>query len=220
MACLALARSLINVDRFDQARKEAIRVEQLTMDAQHRMEARGILARLELLGKAAPKIRVSEILSNNEIGDNPSTEFNLSGDSVNGWLIKPLPGEVVWINFFEITCPHSEKAYPLQAAQMEMARANGVLGIWIGSTLRSSVSHSRQEFEQYLQKHSLPGIVAEDWKLKEVFQAFSGRGTPWSVLIDRKGIVRYADIYQRERVEARLRELLGEAPPEAGIVGE
>lgn len=220
MARLALARSLINRDRYREASEAVARIEHLTLDHQHRTEAQGILQRLQVLGSASPPIHVREILSNNDINIHDTSDFNITPLDGGGQRIVPPAGQVVWINFIEITCPHSEKVYPQQAAQMEIARANGVLGIWISSTLRSSVSHSRQEFEHYLSKHPLPGLVAEDWNFRETFRAFSGRGTPWTVLIDRTGIVRYADIYQRDRVEARLRDLLGEAPPEANRIGE
>jgi hypothetical protein len=220
LALLSLARSLINRDRFEEARAVVARVEPLTLDVTHRTEARGILYRLQILGKSAPPVIIREVLSKKNIEDDISSDFKVSPIPAGGNVLTPPIGQVVWINFFETTCPHSEKVYPQQSAQMEIARANGVFGMWIACTLRSSVSHSRQEFEHYLSKHPLPGIVAEDWNLAETFRAFSGRGTPWTVLIDRTGIVRYADIYQRERVEARLRDLLGEAPPEANRIGE
>ena len=49
-----------------------------------------------------------------------------------------------------------------------------------------------------------------DQDLIDTFRRYRARGTPYTVLIDRKGRIRYLDFFRLTRVEALVQQLLDE----------
>ena len=52
--------------------------------------------------------------------------------------------------------------------------------------------------------------MAIDEGLIETFQRYRAQGTPYTVLIDRNGRIRYLDFFRLDQVEPLLQQLLAE----------
>lgn len=218
-ADLAAGDALAMLDRFADARIRAATALESATAADNRdleREARTLSARLELLGLPAPLPRVAAVIQQPEIPvfALPNSPAAPPGqDSASPSVDLPIPtGCVVWLDFFQTTCPHCEKAYPQVKPQSEEAMANGVAVAWIGyddSADRTSPP-DLEPYRAYIRRYPRPGLVAVDFAHTTAFEMFQGRGSPWTVLIDRKGIVRYCDVYNEVKVRDKLTQLLSE----------
>ena len=67
-----------------------------------------------------------------------------------------------------------------------------------------------KHIRDYVERKDYPYTVAIDKGLTETFRRYRSRGTPYTVLIDRKGRVRYLDFFRLNQVEATVQKLLDE----------
>ncbi|MCZ6680941.1 MAG: TlpA disulfide reductase family protein [Candidatus Poribacteria bacterium] len=64
----------------------------------------------------------------------------------------------------------------------------------------------------YVENGDFPYRVAIDKDLTRTFEKYQSGGTPYTILIDRQGNVRYLDFFRLEVVEDRIQKLLAEKP--------
>jgi thiol-disulfide isomerase/thioredoxin len=222
-AALAAGDALAMLDRFADARtRAATALESATTadDQTLRREARTLSARLEILGLPAPPPRVAAAIQEPEISLFPPLSLGSVAPasapgqaSVSTPLDLPIPaGHVVWLDFFQTNCPHCEKTYPQVRTQSEEAVDNGVAVAWIGydDSADPKSPPDLEPYRAYIRRYPRPGLVAVDFAHIATFAMFQGRGSPWTVLIDRKGLVRYCDVYNEVKVRDKLTQLLSE----------
>jgi len=225
-AGLAAAEALAMLDRFDESRHRASKALQSAPGSRLEGQARALLARLQPLGGPPPPIRLETVLDPSEAvseanpdapskGSQPVQNTTNTAPTDSPTTLPLAPGRVTWINFFQTDCSHCEDAYPRQLAQAETALADGADVLWIGfdDSAPPEVPIPLAPYHTYLETHSLPGLVGLDLDHCATFRAFGGQGSPWSVLVDKEGLIRFNDVYNAIKVRDKLTQLLREAPP-------
>ncbi|MCI0694826.1 tetratricopeptide repeat protein [candidate division KSB1 bacterium] len=136
--------------------------------------------------------------------------------AVQEWILgKPatldnLKGKVVLLDIFQIICPGCHRAHP-EIARMQKRYANRgfeVLGLAVAFEYESV--QTPRHIRDYVTRKEYPYPVAIDKGLTETFRRYRSRGTPFTVLIDRKGRIRYLDFFRLNQVEATVQQLLDE----------
>ena len=121
-----------------------------------------------------------------------------------------LKGKVVLLDIFQIICPGCHRAHPeiVRMRKRYAERGFEVLGLAVAFELESiqTPAHIRA----YVKREKYPYPVAIDQALMDTFRRYRSRGTPFSVLIDRRGRIRYLDFFRLGRVESLVKRLLDE----------
>ena len=146
----------------------------------------------KLLGQPAPKLDLSEW-----INDKPKT-------------LDKLKGKVVLLDIFQIICPGCHMAHPRIVEFQKRYGKQGleVLGIAVAFEYQSAQRPDR--IKKYVKANAYPYPVAIDRNMTATFRKYQSGGTPWTVLIDRDGKVRYADFFREQKIEAKIKKLLAE----------
>lgn len=197
------ARSLIEQGRLYDALTRVEREEYA--------EARGLLAALaegaantdlrefakrqlgvvSLLGEAAPALQVKEWVS------------------ASGADLAALTGKVALLEFFEVGCPDSGESHEQIVALRDRYAAEGLVVVSIASSVE--VEHSVSDTRNYVKDAEMTHVVGIDLDRRKSFDAFRGQDTPWIVLLDRRGKVRFLNVFEGKPVEERIKALLKEA---------
>ncbi len=211
-AALAAADALAMLDRFDAARESARRALGLAEEPKRQLDAQRAVERTAILGRPAPPIEVDAVLEAKDRTNFKPVKETESGSETDERLIcTPVPGRIAWLEFFSADCPYCKKAYPSQVALANRLLDLGMDVYWIGigESETDTKEQARAHLEDHLEQYPRPGVVATDADLKTTFAAFEGQGTPWTVLIDESGTVRYADTYNEQGVRDKLTRMLG-----------
>lgn len=121
-----------------------------------------------------------------------------------------LKGKVVLLDIFQIICPGCHAAHP-EIVRMQKRYADlgfDVLGLAVAFEYESV--QTPKHIRDYVARKEYPYPVAIDKGLTNTFRRYRSRGTPYTVLIDRQGRIRYLDFFRLNRVEALVQQLLNE----------
>jgi tetratricopeptide (TPR) repeat protein len=211
-AALAASDALAMLDRFDAARESARRALELAEEPKRKLDSQRAVERTAILGRPALPIEVDAVLEGKDRTDlKPIKNADGQSEAVERLVCTPESGRIAWLEFFSADCPYCKKAYPSQVALANRLLDLGAEVYWIGigDSETDTKEQARLHLEDHLKQYPRPGVVAMDADLKATFAAFAGQGTPWTVLIDETGTVRYADTYNEQRVRDKLKRMLG-----------
>ncbi len=122
-----------------------------------------------------------------------------------------LQGKVVLLDFFQMLCPGCHHAHPHLVELQEKYGAKGLQVIGVASAFEARDRQTPEDIRKYVEEHMTPGFpVAIDRDRIVSFQTYGAQGTPWAVLIDRKGRVRVADFFRPEVFDRLVRLLVEE----------
>ena len=121
-----------------------------------------------------------------------------------------LKGKVVLLDIFQIICPGCHAAHPEIVRMQKRYKNDGfeVLGMAVAFELHGA--QTPEKIRRYVDRKAYPYPVALDKGLIETFRRYGARGTPFTVLIDRQGRIRYLDFFRLDTVESTIRQLLDE----------
>ena len=145
---------------------------------------------LQLLGQSAPPLEVSEWIS---------------GSAVS---LADLKGKVVMIDVFQIICPGCEASHPHIVNLKKKYEKDGFELISLAVAFELQHIQQPKDIKAYVKKGDFPYRVAIDKDLTRTFEKYQSGGTPYTILIDRQGNVRYLDFFRLEVVEDRIQKLL------------
>ena len=126
-----------------------------------------------------------------------------------------LRGKVVLLDIFQIICPGCHRAYPQITRMQKEYRESGLEVVGLAVAFEFHDVQTPEQIRRYVERMKYPYPVAIDRDLISTFRRYGARGTPFAVLIDRTGRIRYLDFFRTDRVESMIRKLLAEDPPEA-----
>ena len=121
-----------------------------------------------------------------------------------------LKGKVVLLDIFQIICPGCHAAHPeiVRMQKRYAGRGFEVLGVAVAFEYESI--QTPRHIRNYVDRMAYPYPVAIDKGLIETFRGYRAHGTPYTVLIDRQGRIRYLDFFRLGRVESMVQQLLDE----------
>lgn len=155
-------------------------------------EAEKRLGLLQLLGNDAPGLTVSEWVN---------------GDPVT---LESLEGKVVLVDFFQIICPGCKRAKPLIEAMQKAYGDQGLAVVGVAVAFEEEAHQQPEQIRSYVETTGYDWPVGIDQDLKATFADFRAQGSPWTVLIDRSGTVRYASFFNEDDIADRIEDLLEE----------
>lgn len=121
-----------------------------------------------------------------------------------------LQGKVVLLDIFQIICPGCHAAHPEIVRMRERYADRGFEVIGLAVAFEYESVQTPKHIRNYVERKDYPYAVAIDKGLTETFRRYRSRGTPYTVLIDRKGRIRYLDFFRLHQVEATVQQLLDE----------
>ncbi len=193
VALLSAAGLAARVGDYDVAERSLESARGQTRDPELLQSIDAEMARLSVrLGKPAPALAVDEW-----VRGRPTT-------------LDELKGKVVLLDIFQIICPGCHRAHPEIVRMQKQYEEDGfeVLGLAVAFELHGA--QTPEKIRRYVDRKAYPYPVALDKGLIETFQRYGARGTPYTVLIDRQGRIRYLDFFRLAAVESTIRELLHE----------
>ncbi len=213
-ALCSLGRIYAFYDQYDTARQAAQQAYSLTPDKHLRAEASKITERLALLGRPRPELPIdAQVTGAQNLASVLSAQAQRARSASAGqFLPPPPPGRVLWIEFYRPGCPYCRKAYPTQVRLAKEMLEQGVEVAWIATDPNKQEKEplTAERVKKALAAEPRPGLVAVDREGKMSFRACHGLGTPWSVLVDRTGKVRYLDVFNEKELRDKVAQLLGE----------
>ena len=193
VALLSAAGLAARVGDYDVAEQSLGSARGQTRDPKLLQSIDAEMARLSVrLGKPAPALAVDEW-----VRGRPTT-------------LDELKGKVVLLDIFQIICPGCHRAHPEIVRMQRQYEEDGfeVLGLAVAFELHGA--QTPEKIRRYVDRKAYPYPVALDKGLIETFQRYGARGTPYTVLIDRQGRIRYLDFFRLGSVESMIRQLLNE----------
>jgi thioredoxin 1 len=184
------ARAAFRNGDYDKARKAYTELAMNTSIPGVAETARMEIARLDLMGKPAPALDVSEWV----------------GDPVD---LAALKGRVVLIDFFQIIDPFNETSAPA-IAELRKKYGEKLVVFGIASAFDAFDEQTPDAIKAYLAEKNVSYTVGIDREHNKTFTTYGGMGSPWTVLLDRDGNIVFLDFFEAEPVAARLAALLGE----------
>ena len=160
--------------------------------------------RQSLVGRPAPPLRVAEWFQLPEGQDT----FRLDAHR----------GKVVYLYCFQSWCPgcHSHGFPTLKAMTEKYAEADDVVFAAVQTVFEGFESNTLARAKACAEKFALTipfgHDVGDDGRLSNVLSEFDTGGTPWTILLDRDGIVRYADFGEDAAATAKRLDALRAAP--------
>lgn len=193
IALFSAATLAVGVGDYDLAERSLKAARGYTQDPTLLQSINEELARLGVrVGKFAPALAVDEW-----VRGKPTT-------------LNALKGKVVLLDIFQIICPGCHAAHPKIVRMQKRYKDDGleVLGLAVAFELHGA--QTPEKIRRYVDQKAYPYPVALDKGLIETFRRYGARGTPYTVLIDRQGRIRYLDFFRLETVESTIRQLLNE----------
>jgi thiol-disulfide isomerase/thioredoxin len=158
----------------------------LAQYAKDRLEA------LKLFGKPAPALAVSEWVGGKK------------GD------LAALKGKMVLLVFFQADNASWEDARGQVAELLATHQGAGLSGVGIAIPADASDEQSLAAIRTHVKETAIAYPVGVDRGERETFNAYGGGGTPWTVLLDSAGNIRYMDLFEKDAVEGVIKGLLME----------
>ena len=149
------------------------------------------------IGNSAPELDVSEW-----IRGNPTT-------------LQALRGKVVLLDFFQIICPGCRIAHVHIEEFQKRYEKHGLAVLGIAVAFEYLDSQKPDRIKAYVESKAFSYPVAIDRNMTKTFAKYHSRGTPWCVLIDRSGKVRYMGFFRDNQVESIIQKLLIEKPSQS-----
>ena len=137
-------------------------------------------------------------------------------DGKEGVSIKDLKGKVVYAYFFQSWCPGCHKmGFPsIQAVLKKHARDEDLSFLAIQTTFEGKTVNTSAKALATAKKYDLKipiGHSESPQGTPKIMKDFRSGGTPWVVIIDKKGIVRFNDFHiQPEAAEKLIAKLRAE----------
>jgi len=107
-------------------------------------------------------------------------------------------GKVVYLFFFQSWCPgcHSHGFPALKAIKEHFAQNPNVVFLTVQTVFEGFLINTSGKAKKTMLKHDLPNVpvghdVGPMMSHSRVMQKFRSGGTPWTVIIDKKGIVQF-----------------------------
>jgi len=138
---------------------------------------------LGILGRSAPELEVD-------------AWFNLP-EEIEQVSLADLKGKVVYLFFFQSWCPgcHSHGFPAMVEAYEHFEEETDVVFIAVQTTFEGYGSNTADRAEESVASYGLPIPVGhdsdEEGKGVSLMRKYRSGGTPWTVLIDRDGVVRF-----------------------------
>jgi len=184
-------QAMVEAGRYDEARAA---FEALTEQEEHpavAAEAKRSLRVLELLGSPAPEWAI---------------DGWVQGDAAT---LSDYKGKVVLMDFFQIICPGCEVARPEIEQLQKKYGDEGLEVVGIAVAFENERAQTPEKIRAYVGAEDFQYPVALDQDATETFAKYKAAGSPWTVLIDREGVVRHAAFFDRDAVEAKVKALVG-----------
>ena len=142
-------------------------------------------------GKKAPKLEVDKWLQL------PAAAVKNKKKSVD---IKDYKGKVVYMFFFQSACPGCrEHGFPtIQKLKAKYKGDKKVAFVAIQTVNEGHSVNTPARGKEMAKRFKLDGIAighSDSREKKSVFNAYKPGGTPWTVVVDKKGIVRNNDYF-------------------------
>ena len=182
----------IESEHYEKARNSFKELTEQKGHADVAAEAERRLRQLDVLGQQAPALVVEEWLGSQDV------------------TLADLKGKVVLIDFFQIICPGCNDAKPKIAAMQEKYGDQGLETIGLAVAFELHDSQKPDRVKSHLAENPYSYPVAIDKDQEKTFEAYRAMGTPWTILIDREGTVRYASFFREGTVEEKIQQLLAE----------
>ena len=142
----------------------------------------------------------------------PLPEFSIQAFDGNYYSRATLEGKPVLLVFWNTWCPVCLKELPRVNRLAEKFGPQGLVILAVNTAINDSENKARV----YARKYGYKFPIAFDHSF-ETGQAFGLRGVPTIYLVDAKGIVRYKHSQLPEDMEARFKQLQGDAPDPSGM---
>jgi peroxiredoxin len=123
-----------------------------------------------------------------------------------------LKGKVVLLDLFQIICPGCVRARPDINRLYKTYRDKGLEAVGVAVAFEHHTAQTSTMIRDYVKQEDFSYPVAMDRDLIKTFRRYRAKGTPFAVLIDRTGAVRYLDFFDVDRIEPLVRQLLDEPP--------
>lgn len=148
--------------------------------------------------------------------------------SVDKWLnlppgkqkidVQDYHGKTLYLFFFQSWCPGGHRSgFPtLQKVMSQFKDHDGVAFVAIQTVFEGYASNTFEHAKQVAQKYKLTipvGQSGENGTRSKVMTHYRSGGTPWVVIIDRDGIVRYNDFHIGVKAADKLIRRLLKSPP-------
>jgi len=137
-----------------------------------------------IVGRPAPELAVD-------------TWFNLPGDT-DALRLAELRGKVIYLYFFQAWCPgcHSHGFPTLEAVHEHFAGDDDIVFVAVQTAFEGLHTNTAQRAQKTVAKYGLTIPVghaagAGEHRSPAIMRAYRSGGTPWTVIIDRDGIVRF-----------------------------
>lgn len=161
-----------------------------------------------VLGRAAPELLVEK--------------WALPGEATPPRL-SALKGKVVAMLFFQATCRSCHNVgFPLmQEIEKQLGANPDLTTLYLQTTFEAHGENTFDAGRATVAKYGLKGPFAQDRRMPgsivpATFQRFRAGMSPWIVIVDREGVVRYSGYPDyRNKTLALLRDLLGVPQPAA-----
>jgi thiol-disulfide isomerase/thioredoxin len=189
---LFLAMQKVEDSEYDEARRLLTELKESPIDPRAGAQAGQFLERIGLLGRPAPALDVSEWVAG------------------TAQSLDKLKGKVVLLDVFQIICPGCEAAHPQIVQLAKDYRDSGLEVVGLAVAFELQDSQQPEAIRKYVSDKEFPYPVAIDRDLTTTFEEYDAGGTPWTVLIDRQGTVRYASVFNQGQVERLVKQLLAE----------
>jgi len=136
----------------------------------------------------------------------------------NPTTLAELRGKVIYINFFQMHCPAClAHSLPLAVVWYKKYAQKGLEVIGLHTVFEDFEEQSTSNFEKFVKESSLPFRIcidkpADGQIIPITMQAYQTGGTPASVVIDKKGIIRFKRFgyYDQNSLDLLLEKLLAE----------
>lgn len=146
-----------------------------------------------LVGKPAPALEIGEWVAG------------------KGVTLDGLKGKVVLLELFQIVAPENTDAHPHVVAWQKKFGEQGLQAVGLAVVLEMKHIQTLDDIKKFANREGAFNYpVAADKDGTATFEKLAAQGAPYAVLIDRKGIVRWADFFDAKAIETQLAKLLAE----------
>ena len=138
--------------------------------------------------------------------------------SIGEWIrgkptsLDALKGKVVLLDIFQIICPGCHMAHPKIVQMMNRYQDQGLQVLGLAVAFEHQSVQAPEDIRRFVNDKAYPYPVAIDHQLTDTFRRYRAGGTPYAVLIDRAGRVRYLDFFRQDLLEPLIQQLLKEDP--------
>jgi thiol-disulfide isomerase/thioredoxin len=125
--------------------------------------------------------------------------------------LKDLHGHVTLIEFFRVECPHCQVTAPIIKDLLRKYGARGLKVVAFHSPGKSPTENNWQDVQAKLRQWKIAYPVAFDEKATLFKKSYNGASFPTILVLDRSGIVRFAQIGMSDEKSAAIQKYLDNA---------